>query len=258
MNLSEKISKIEKEYKKKESQMISSLNEEREAIIAQTVFDDCVENLGKLPVGDIMHIFENVCDDVLLTKKGASSINHYTKLVKENRAINNIYYLRNTINESDGKKENIDEAFSLINMDGLDYKEGKKKLAECVASAISKVAPAKISGKLTVSEDEHALNENIDYIATNSKSVKNLIEWNRRYAQVVDYKKRIGDEINEAKFNNEKGLCIEAINKAWEVADSDLRMKLTEMKDRLEKKEFSSVTAEEDIRTIIELRKTLG
>lgn len=258
MTLNEKISKIEKDYKKKEVQMISALNEERETAVAQAVFDNCVENLGKLPVGDIMHIFESVCDDVLLTKKGAKAINDYTKLVKEDRAINNIYYLRNAINESEGKKENIDEAFSLINMSGLNYKEGKKKLAECVAAAVSKISPAKVSEKLKISEDEHTLNENIDYIATTAKTVKNLVEWNNRYAQVVDYKKKLGDEINEAKFNDEKDLCIEAINKAWETADSDLRIKLTEMKDRLEKKEFSSVTAEEDIRTIIELRKTVG
>ena len=258
MKLNEKISKIEKEYKKKEKEAIESLNEERSVAIAKTIFEDCVENLGKLPVGDIMYIFENICDDVLLTKNGAKAINTYTKLVKENKALNNIYYLRNCINESAGNKDIIDEAFSLVNMRGANYNESRNKLAECVAFAMAKINPSKVSKKLSIPEDEHRLNENIAYISGNDKNIKNLNEWNNRYNEIISYKTKKNDELNESKFKEEKTRCIEAIDKAWEIADSELRIKLTEMKDRLTKKEFSSVTAEEDIKTIIELRKTVG
>ena len=64
-------------------------------------------------------------------------------------------------------------------------------------------------------------------------------------------------ESKEEMFEHYKNECINTLTEAWENADSAVRIKLTEVKDRISKKSFSELTVDDDIKYMKELIETV-
>lgn len=266
MSLTERIQKINKEYSIKEKEAIGKLNEERDFFVAEATIAHYVTESAKLPVGDLFTIFENVSEDVLFTKEGKSIINKFVETVRGNKPLREQYFLIHNIANTkvSNPYELLNESLELISIPSKqEFNEAKNVIAECVSDALKAINPVTAYNKISVDEKSHKLHESIEFLATTAKSVKTLAEYKQRLIETVDYMKSFVDEkaINEDKrvtFSNEKNACMEAIENAWKTADSNLRLTLTEIKDRLSRKEFSEVTADEDIKYISELRNTLA
>lgn len=267
MNLSDRISKINKEYSIKEKETVAKLNEERNFLIAEATVNEIVERANTLPIGDLFTIFENISEDVLLTNKGKSLINKYISTIKENAALKNEYFLINNVAKSGAKdaKGLVTESLELVAPFATrkHLLKGKSLIASCVTEALQLVNPLTAYKKIAIDENTHKLHENIEYLSSVSKSVKTVAEYRRRLDEMIECMKisEAGEVVTENKkavFDRKKNDCLTAIDEAWENANGTLRMTLTEIKDRLEKKEFSEVTADEDIKYINELTKTLA
>lgn len=266
MNLTEKIQKINKEYSIKEKEAIGKLNEEKEFLIAEATINEIKEQANRLPVGDLFRIFESVSEDVLFTAPGKSIINSFVSVVRGNQPLREQYFLIHNIAESkySDSLNLLKESLELINIPSkLEFAEAKGRIAECVVRALDVINPLDAYKKISVDEKSHRLHEGIEFLATTERNVKTLAEYKNKVNEAVDFMKEyaIAKSVNEDKksiFFSKKTECLEAIENAWKTADSSLRLTLTEIRDRLSKKEFSEVTADEDIKYINELKATLA
>lgn len=262
MGLQEKIAKINKEYSIKEKEALGKLNEEKEFLIAEATVNEILTEVKNLPTGDLFTIFENISEDVIFTKNGKNIINRFIETVKNDAVLREQYYFINNITHSKNDPVALlQESLDLLT--SLDIRRiNKETLAECVSDAIKSINPLVAYKKISINEASHRLHENIDYLTTTKKSVKTISEFKSRLNETIDFMRQNSEtkEINEGKereFTDAKKSCIEAIEKIWESAEGSLRLTLTEIKDRLSKKEFSEVTANEDIKYIRDLKNTL-
>lgn len=263
--LSNKIAKINETYDQKKREALDKIEEERNLAIAKAKVENAIESMPSTSIGNIISIFENVSSEVLKTKGGKEKINGFLSLVKEDKNIHNSYMLKESILAMDpieNPKEFIDElidvAVATNNASGLN--ESKKKLAGYVNEAIKSVDPLKISEKVVLDEDIEKLNNNLEALMWNKRSVKRVAERTRMVNETVDFMTKKRTETGESKeemFEHYKNECINTLTEAWENADSAVRIKLTEVKDRISKKSFSELTVDDDIKYMKELIETV-
>ena len=261
--LEEKILKINEEFDKKQKDAIEVIAEERKMAIAKETVGDVVENLPSMSIGNIISIFENISPEVLKTKGGRKTINDFLKLVKEDKNIHNSYLLKENIlnaeNISDAR-EYINEAISIANEtnDRNKLKQSKTNLVNFVSEAINKISPEKISGSVVLDEDTKKVNDNLDVLMWGRRTIQNTAARNNSIKETIDFMNRKpSSDSQETVFENCKNDCINAINEAWEASDSNVRIKLTEIKDKLSKKQYSEITANDDIKYMRELINTI-
>lgn len=241
---------------------IAKLNEERKTLIAQAKVNDTIERLPSMSFGNIITIFENVSTDILKTRDGRKTINAFVSLVKEDKNIASAYALMESVTKNVGienPKEFITEAVSVATekSDASSFKASKEKLAKFVAESISKVNANKISEKLVVNEGIAKMNDSLEILMCGKKSIKNTASRLNSVNEAVNFLTKNAGESKEDAFEQCKTECIKSIDEAWEQSDSAIRLKLTEMKDKLSKKEYSELTADEDIKYMKELINTI-
>jgi hypothetical protein len=91
------------------------------------------------------------------------------------------------------------------------------------------------------------------------RSIKNVASRTNSINETIDFITK-KDTVSENKvdvFEHYKTECINTLSEAWENADVAVRMKLTEMKDRISKKMFSELTVDDDIKYMKELIETV-
>lgn len=261
--LEEKILKINEEFDKKQQDMLDTLAEERKMAIAKETVGDVIEKMPSMSMGNIISIFENVSGEVLKTRGGKKTINDFLKLVKEDKNIHNSYLLKENISTSANianPKEFINESIAIANetSDRSRLKESKANLAKFVSEAISKISPDKISDKVVLDDGTKKVNDNLDILMWGRRTIQNTAARNNSLNETIDFMTRKpSSDTQENVFENCKNDCINAINEAWEVSDSSVRIKLTEIKDKLSKKQYSELTADDDIKYMKELINTI-
>lgn len=261
--LEEKINEINKVFDEKENAAISALKEERELAISKAVVDDTLENLPGMSLGNIITIFENISPDLIKTKGGKKAIANFVSLVKEDINIRNVYVLKENLIKNVGisnPREFITESIETAKetSDAKTIKESKKKLVSFVSEAISMIPPKRISEKIAVDEKIKSINENIDVLLWGKKTIKNAGARINSMNEAVKFLSNINPtESKEDVFESYKNQCIKTIDEAWKESDTTVRMKLTEMKDKLSKKMYSELTADDDIKYMKELIQTI-
>lgn len=240
------------------------LEEERKNAIAKAVVDDAAENLGSMSMGNIITIFENVSSEVLKTRGGKKRINDFLSLVKEDKNIHNSYLMKESVfsNASVGNpKDVIEECLSIAaeTNDRKSFNTSKKNLAKFVAESMSGVNPSVISEKVKLDEETRRVNDNLETIMWGRKSIQNAIERTRSINETVDFMSRQKNDAvsKESEFEECKNECIKTIDEAWEHSDVNIRLKLTEVKEKLSKKAYSELTADDDIKYMKELIDTV-
>ena len=175
----------------------------------------------------------------------------------------------------EAKNEIIDSTFHdllLENKSSKELKSLKDKLSAFVNESLNNVSNFAVVyefEKIHSEKPTMELFESIDQcVCLNPSKTKNIVDiakhrniicgwWEKATKKNNDYPE---DPIKEERtFNQEKEECIRLIDEAWnKTEDANLRLKLTEMKSSLEKKEFSEITKENDFKFISELKKTLS
>ena len=221
---------------------IAKLNEERNALISQAKVDDVVEKLHSMSMGNIITIFENVSADILKTRDGRKTLNAFVALVREDKNISSAYALMESVTKNVGienPKEFIAESVSVATekSDIGSFKTSKEKLVRFVSEAISKVNPSKISEKLSVNEGIAKINDSLEILVCGRKTIKNTASRLNSVNEAVNFLSKKVEESKEDVFEQCKNECIKSIDEAWEQSDNAIRLKLTEMKDKLAKKE---------------------
>ena len=256
--LQNRIDSINKEFDAK----IAKLNEERNAAISQARVNDVIEKLPSMSIGNIITIFENVSTDVLKTRDGKKTINAFVSLVKEDKNIASAYALMQSVTKNIGienPKEFITESVSVAieKSDISTFNESKKKLVNFMSNVLPKVNPVKISEKITVNEGISKINDSLEILVCGKKSIKNTASRLKSINETVNFLSNKVSESKEDMFEQCKNECIKSIDEAWEQSDNSIRLKLTEVKDKLSKKEYSELTADEDIKYMKELINTV-
>ena len=261
--LENKIAKINEDFDKRQTEMLSKLAEERAMAIAKETVKDTIDRLPSMSMGNIISIFENVSPEVLKASGGKAKINAFVSLVKEDKNIHTSYILKENIFPSvtiADPKEFINESISIAKdtSDKKSFKESKEKLVKFVTESINSVSPVKISDKLTLEESVRKVNDNMESLMWGKRSIKNVASKTNSINETIKKKKKKSVENNkEDVFEHYKNECISSINEAWESADTNVRLKLTEIKDRISKKSYSELTADDDIKYMMELINTV-
>ena len=256
--LQSKIDSINKDFDNK----IAKLNEERNAAISQAKVDDAIARLSSMSIGNIITIFENVSTDILKTRDGKKTINAFVSLVKEDKNIASAYALMESVTKNVGienPKEFITESVSVATekSDISTFNESKKKLVKFVSEALNNVNPVKISEKINVNEGISKINDSLEILVCGKKSIKNTASRLNSMNEAVNFLSSGPVESKEDAFKQFKNECIKTIDEVWEHSDVSVRIKLTEMKDKLSKKEYSELTADDDIKYMKELIRTI-
>ena len=257
--LDEKILEINRIFDEK----VAAVNEEREFAISQAKVDEAVKGLSSMSMGNIISIFENVSSEVVKTKGGAKTVNDFLKLVKEDKNIHNSYLLKESLFNNVGINNPVEfinelAAVAKETNNPKTFKASKKNLVAFVSEAIAKVSPEKISDKLQLDEETKKLNDNVESLIWSKRNIQNAAVRTNSINETVDFlTKKLTPESKEKEFEKYKDECIRSIDEAWEQSDSNVRLKLTEVKDKLSKKNFSELTADEDIKYMRELIETI-
>lgn len=262
--LENKIAKVNEEFNRKQDEVLKKLAEERAKAIANEVVNDTVEKLPSMSMGNIITIFENISSEVLKTKGGKKRINDFISLVREDKNIHNAYLLKENIfpavNIADPKAF-ISESIAIAKetSDEKSFKESKKKLADFVSESLNLVSPEKIYNKMNIGESVAKVNDNIEALMWGRRSIKNVASLTNSINETIDFiTKKTGESENkEEVFEQYKVECMNLLDEAWKNADANVRIKLTEMKDRISKKTFSEITVDNDIKYLKELIDTV-
>lgn len=261
--LNDKIHSLNEIFDKKRDDFLKLLEDRRREAIAKATVEDVIENLPNMSVGNVLSIFENVSSEVLKTKGGKKTINDFVKMVKEDKNLQNTYMLKEnvfsgsiSVSARDILVESINTAKENSNTKA--FKESKKNIVNFVAEALKKVSPVNIYEKVVLDEEVKKINDNLELLVWEKKTVKNAGKRTESLKETVDFMSNDKKgKTQEDVFEECKKECIDTISEAWEHADANVRLKLTEVKDRLSKKMYSELTAEDDIKYMKELMQTI-
>lgn len=267
MTLKDKISLINEIFDKREAEQIKFLKESREKEIAKTIVNDTIEKLPFMSIGNMVSIFESISPDIIKTKNGKKIINDFTAIVKEDVNIKNSYLLRENVfsgNFSGDPRELIEESVTIANETNKpsEIHESKHKLADFISGILKSFKPEDISNKITLDESIERINNNLDTIMWGKRKVGNAAERVKSMNETIDYMaSRKNTETTNSRddevFEECKNECINALDEAWKHSEGNVRMKLTEIKDKVSKKMFSELTVKDDIKYMRELIETI-
>lgn len=261
--LNDKLNNLNEIFDRKRDDFLKLWEDRRREAIARVTVDDVIENLPSMSVGNVISIFENVSSEVLKTKGGKATINKFVKMVKEDKNLQNTYMLKENVfagvnpnSARDVLNESLNTAKETNNIKA--FKESKKNITNFVAEALRKVSPVNIYEKVVLDEETKKINDNLELLVWEKKTVKNAGKRTESINETVDFmSKSKQGKSQEDVFEECKKECINTISEAWEHADANVRLKLTEVKDRLSKKMYSELTAEDDIKYMKELMQTI-
>lgn len=261
--LNDKLNRLNEVFDRKRDDFLKMWEDRRKEAIAQVTVDDVIENLPSMSVGNVISIFENVSSDILKTRGGKATINKFVKLVKEDRNLQNTYMLKENVFSGvkySSAKDVLNESINTAKEtgDANSFKKSKKAVAEFVAESLKKVSPVNIYEKVVLDEETKKINDNLELLVWGKKSVKNAGKRTDSVNETINFMSRnSAGESKEEAFEKCKKECIDSITEAWEHADSSVRIKLTEVKEKLSKKMYSELTADDDIKYMKELTKTI-
>ena len=267
--LNDKLHKLNESFDRKRDEFLKEWENKRVEAIAKVTVDDVAENLKNMSVGNIISIFENISPEILKTKGGKAKINKFVALVKEDKNLQNTYMLKENVFGFEGgctARDVLEESIgtAVETSDKKSFKESKEKLVNFVSEALTSVLPVKIYNKVVLDEDTKKINDNLELLVWGKKTVKNAGARTTSINETVNFmhsnnlpQTTFTGKSSEEVFNECKDECINTIDEAWKTADSDVRFKLTEIKDRVSKKTYSELTVNDDIKYLKELTETV-
>lgn len=272
---------VESIEKEKDINKIKLLKEEFNDLVDKHIYElQKNEEMNNINFGNIKKIYENISPKLFSTDKGRKLIHKYIKCITENKTLLNLYILyENFINLSGNKvKSFITESLSLYDFDKKSYNIGIDNLRNILKESLKYTNGRDIDLNDIINEKDKELNECINYITTNKKTLKNLPIFEDKIDRIFNIlteikstKETNNDEyisdINENKninlvtkkniFEEYKNICINIIDKLLIKSDDTHSKKLNEVKNKLVDKNFNEDLIDNDLLHLIELKNTL-
>jgi hypothetical protein len=168
-----------------------SLNNIIDRRVAQIRLNESLSIIDKLPFARLNSLFECTLDKLSENKENNKLIGRYIKAIRECKDVKNVYSLYSTINNSSNISDPvlfINEAISLMpTIDKKAYENGVRKVAEIVKECVmrSGMTPSDLAEE--VGKYSGSINESIDYLFSNTKTISNVIEYSNNLSKVSDY-----------------------------------------------------------------------
>lgn len=238
-------------------------------------------------------VFESVAPYLLSKKGGKELVNSYTRVIKENKSLRTLYTYNEGLNENkttDSKKTYIIEALKIgdkVNND--EYIKGMSNIISLISESFNLLGDDFVLENVKINNETKKLGESLCYLTTMNKSIKNINEYMRHIDNVsgIIYENK-NDVINsnltldeiasslrknnmnenvddifnnqdkEGNFEETKKLCLEMLNtQKHNTADDDIIEQLSEIENKLSKKQYTFETYTKDMLYMTELQEVL-
>lgn len=252
--------------------------------------------LGKINnFGDAKVMFESLIPSLMSKKTGKALINTYVKTIKENTSLKTIYAYHEGLKDNttpDAKKNYITEALSIGNkINNSEYLTGLNSVVKLISEAFKMIGDKEVLDIVTFDKNTQAINESINYLATTTKTVKNLNQYinhiNIASETLVESKQNNDlniditlDDVMTSKANNGQNVmesifddtvdkeatfkkvkedCLSMIKEQRQLSnDNEVTKKLDEMAQKLSKKTYNYDTYTKDMLFMSELQEVLN
>lgn len=210
--------------------------------------------INDMSFGDVKCIFEKISTDLFKSKNGRLKINEFINTIKENKSLMNMYILHESIcspNYISDAKLFLNEALSLIgNINKKDLKEGVNKLSNIISTSINYIDVNDTNIDSIFNSETKSLNESIDYIATNKKTIKNLSTYTNKINEVSNF---IEEHLPKIKISENK--CKD-IDELTEKLINDFNSKYSDKISVNESDIIKTYASTNDKKTVFEVYKT--
>ena len=180
-----------------------SLNNVIDGRINGVRLNESVKSIDEMPFLAVNGIFEGITDKLYESKNGKSLIRKYVKTLKESKDLKNVYRFYNTLKNANGVSNPslfLQESISLSKpKDSEKCLDELNKVREIVKECVKEVSLTSDEIDGFLNEYKGSVNESIEYIVNNKKTVKNLDEYVQSMSNVVSY-------ITENKTNKNKSV----------------------------------------------------
>ena len=243
--------------------------------------------------GDAKAMFESTLPSLMKVKGGKTLINKFAKTIKENKSLKTLYAYHEGLKDNvnvDAKKNYITEALAISEpVNTNEYETGLSKIVNLVTESFKLIGVDAVLANVKHDEKAQMLGESLVYLASTKKNIRNLNEYishlnrvsdnlventvptintNSTLEEIVAEMKgsltttsldSIFESENKAQaFNDAKTVCLEMISAQKEyVNDDELRAKLNEMENKLNKKVYNYDTYTKDMLYMTELQEVL-
>ena len=205
-----------------------SLNKKIDEQIAKQQLSEKIDSLKGLSFGEYKVLFESTLDDIYDTESGKKLIASYVKLLKENKSINSLYRLFESIREVNPDKSSF-TAYALADVcEGVDRKvlcEGEKKMYNICKAALKESKNTTCDGIDEILSGAKLLNESVSFLTHKSdksdlKKVGKRAECISTLYESINKNEEINKTVNESKSNKELlsdlNALLENTNQTWE------------------------------------------
>lgn len=184
--------------------------------ITELELQDKIESIDNMSFGDMKTLFENISVRLYESADGQKLIGKYTNTIKNSKPLRNVYSLFESIKDTkyiSNPQMFLNEAISLS-------KISNKKAYDKDLSSLAKIVKecVKLSGISTeeidniISSSSKTLNEAVDYVVKNNKSLKNLREYVENSSVILNHF-NANMETTERSVNEASIVSVEDINK---------------------------------------------
>lgn len=237
-------------------------------------------------------MFESMIPSLMSKKEGKNLIKQYINIIKENKSLKTIYSYCEGLNVNktpDTKKAYIVEALSIGKpIHYNEYVKGVGDVISLISESFKVLGDDFVLQNISLDEPSKLIGESLVYLSTTKKTVKNLNEYFSHINNVCDNvikesketinldstleelvsemhnknPKSIDNIFNtnnkEETFNEEKNKCLNILSKQIkESSDKEVVARLTEMEDKLAKKDYNYSTFTKDMLYMNELQEVL-
>lgn len=238
-------------------------------------------------------IFESLIVPLMKEKGGKKLINKYTTTIKENKSLKTLYAYNEGLKEnktSESKKAYITEALSIskpINYN--EYVKGVGDIVSLISEAFKILGNEYILEHVSNDKVSDSIGQSLVYLATTRKNIKNLNEYISHIENVSEtivestnkdinidlsleeivseMTKKVQNTNVDTIFNTDdkektfcetKDICLEMIKQQKnQTTDTEITTKLSEMENKLQKKQYAFETFTKDMLYMTELQEVL-
>jgi len=167
------------------------------------ILTDKANKLSQKPFTYLKESCENMASSLFETKNGRTILKKYTKLIKEDKCLNKMHNLCETIRKSN-KDCDVDFLISHItsenwNINKKNLKESTSKLGAILAEAYMELGE---KSDLLLATENSKYSAAVQYIAENTKNSKNIVEYSNAIKIIRD---RIMENTSCVNLYNECG-----------------------------------------------------
>lgn len=167
-----------------------SLMEELDKKYEEVSLNDMLKSLKNEPLYSLNNIFENFSANLCNTKEGSKCIAKFIDTIKENTSLLNAYAMLYTINHAENIKSPdifVNEVATLSkNIDEKQYRVGMDTLSKIVKKCVMESKATSDEVSKAIEEAHTELNEAINYIIENKKSISNVGEYSNNMAIITE------------------------------------------------------------------------